>query len=123
MAIVVLIALILWGVAVFVANEAIKRHVRGYVSSARRGESFANDLYQAVLMLLLAVALFVVGLTMMTAVLGDGQVAAIVFGVAYLAGAFVSWRHYQSSRKFRFWHFVTILSFLIAGVLILTIGL
>ena len=120
---VVLLAFVLWGVASFVANEGIDRHVRGMILSVRRGESFVNDFYQAFMMLFLALALFVVGTAMMAAVLSGGQVTAMAFGVAFLAGAFVSWRHYRSTRQDVVLHLAAGAGLLLSGSLVLAIGL
>jgi hypothetical protein len=120
---VICLALAVWYAAGFVAFEGINRHVKGLVMSRRRGEPLGNDLYMASLELLLATGLFVVGTTMMAAVLVGRQVATMVFGVGLLASAFLVWRHARKTKSRKFLYFVAGLGLLLSGSSILAVGL
>lgn len=92
----------------------------------------AGNLLEASVRLVGAVALFIVGLDVLAAVLDGGQIATLVFGPAFLGGAFWVLRHYRRNwRRFAsgnhrmevLLHLAGITALPVIGIVILAVGL
>lgn len=121
--IVACLALAVWYGSGYVGMEAVNRHAQGMADSVRRREPFVGDLYQSLLQLFLAIGLFVLGTSMMAAVLSTGQVVAMVFGVGSLVTAYQTNKRTKSLRGSQALRLVVLLSLMLAGCLILAFGL
>ncbi len=95
-------------------------------------DEWLGNLCEAVLRNVAGVALFVIGLTIMAAVLTTGAILALIFGPAFLYAAFWALRHYRRNwRRFAqgrhraqvLLHLVAIPTLAVIGVLILIAGL
>lgn len=80
------------------SGETVRGYVRNFSDDERPTDPRAGELVEAVVRILLALGLFVLGLALLTAVLPAGQIAALIFGPVFLAAAWVLSRLYRRQR-------------------------
>lgn len=111
---VILVVLVVFYGATALAVEAVKAHFRKLSYEKERGH-----LYYGILLALIALGFYIVGISMLTAVLSDGQTAALVITLILMGCAYASVRHYQSTKAQLLLHIGATAALGLSGLLVL----